>query len=100
MLLAARRERPHVEVVHGEVRLGDTELRRRLAHLAGQGVGREPGWQRARRDRERDVAHVTARLDEARRRSAAAELAVVRVGREHERPFEACEHGASLVPFR
>ena len=35
-------------------------------------------------------------LDEPRHRAPAAELSIVRVGREHQRPFDTCEHGASL----
>ena len=82
-------ERAHVEVVHGQVLGRDAELRRRLAHLARQRVGREALGQRARRDRERDVAHVGAVLDEPGHRAAAAELAVIRVRREHERALDA-----------
>ena len=40
-VLAAIGERAHVEVVHGQVRLGDAELGGRLAHLARERVGRE-----------------------------------------------------------
>ena len=58
---------------------------RGLAHLACERVRLEARRQRASRDRERDVAHLAARLDEPRHRPAAAELAVVRVRREHER---------------
>ena len=39
----------------------DAELRRRLAHLARERVRREALGERLRRDRERDVAHVTPR---------------------------------------
>ena len=85
-------ERAHVEVVHGQPVLRDAELGRRLAHLAGERVGREALRQRARRDRERDVAHVAARVDEPRHRAAAAELAVVGVRREHERPLPLLDH--------
>ena len=88
-------ERAHVEVVHGEVLGGDAELGRRLAHLARERVGREPLRQRARRDRERDVAHVGARLDEPRHRRAAPELAVVGVRREYERALDVADHPAA-----
>ena len=80
-VLPALGKRAHVEVVNRELRLWDAELSRRLAHLAGERVGREPRGQRAGRDRERDVTHLTASLDETRHRAAAAELAVVRVRR-------------------
>ena len=75
------------------------ELGRRLAHLAGEGVGLEAGRKRTRRDREGDVAHLAAALHEPRHRPAAAELAVVRVRREHERPLPGLDHRAiqSLV---
>ena len=59
-LLAVVRERPHVEVVHRQVLGRDAELGRRLAHLARERVGREALRQRARRDRERDVADLGA----------------------------------------
>ena len=78
----------------GELRLRDAELAGRLAHLARERVRREPGGQRARRDRERDVVHLAAALDEARHRPAAAELAVVRVRREHERALPGLDHRA------
>ena len=73
--------------------------RRRLAHLARERVRLEAGRKRARRDRERDVAHLAAALDEPRHRPAAAELAVVRVRREHERVLPGLDHRAiqSLV---
>ena len=58
--------------------------------------GAKPVGERARRDREGDVAHLAARLDEAGHRPAAAELPVVGVRREDERALEAREHGASL----
>ncbi len=93
-VLAALREGADVEVVNGQRLLGDAELGRRLADLAGKRVGLEPGWERARRDRERDVAHLAARVDEPGHRPAAAELAVVGVRREHERALEAGEHRA------
>ena len=59
-------------------------------------VGREALRQRARGDREGDVAHLGALLDEARHRAAAAELAVVGVRREHERALPAPDHCAAL----
>ena len=65
---------------------GNTELGRRLAHLARERVRREALRQRAGRDRERDVPHLAAALDEPRHRAAAAELAVIGVRRQHERP--------------
>ena len=77
-------KRAHVEVVHRQVRLRDTELGGRLANLAGQRIRREPRRQRARRDRERDVPHLASGLEEAGGRAAAAELAVIGVRREHE----------------
>ena len=76
------------------VLLGDAELARRLAHLARERVGLEPGRKRARRDREGDVANLAAALDEPRHRPAAAELAVVRVRREHERALPGLDHRA------
>ena len=91
-VLPVLREGADVEVVHRQVRLGDPELGRRLAHLAGQGVGREARRERAGRDRERDVAHLAAGLDEARRRAAAAELAVVGVRGEDERSLPGVDH--------
>ena len=73
---------------------GDAELARRLAHLARERVRLEARRQRARRDRERDVAHLAPALDEPRHRPAAAELAVVRVRREHERLLPGLDHRA------
>src|SRR5581483_2435490 len=83
-LLAMLRERADVEVVDGQVRGGDAELRRRFAHLSRERVRREPLRQRPGRDRERDVAHLRALLDQAGHGRTAAELAVVGVRREHE----------------
>ena len=89
-------ERAHVEVVHGEVLGGMPSSVVACAHLARERVGREPLRQRARRDRERDVAHVGALLDEPRHRRAAPELAVVGVRREYERPLHVADHPAGL----
>src|SRR5581483_4474699 len=94
-VLPVLRERPHLEVVHGQARLRDADLRRRLAHLAGERVRREAIGQRLGRDREGHVAHVFARLDEPGHRPAAAELAVVRVRRENERALPAVDHAGS-----
>ena len=64
--------------------------------LARERVGGEALRQRARGDRERDVAHLGARLDEPSHRAAAAELAVVGVGREHERALgHVADHAGS-----
>ena len=93
-VLPALGERSDVEVVDGELFLRDAELARRLAHLARQRVRLEAGRKRARRDRERDVAHLAAAIDEPRHRPAAAELAVVRVRREHERFLPGLDHRA------
>src|SRR5579862_10701 len=92
-------ERPHVEVVDGERAFGNAELARRLTHLLRQRVGREARRQRARRDRERDVADVAAGLDEPRHRPATPELAVVRVRREDERSLPGLDH-ASIIADR
>ena len=54
--------------------------------------GAKPCGQRPRRDREGDVAHLAAGVDEPRHRAAAAELAVVGVRREDERALEAVDH--------
>ena len=86
-VLPVLRERAHVEVVHRQLLRRDAELGRRLAHLARERVRREAVRQRPRGDRERDVAHLAARVDEPRHRAAAAELAVVGVRRQHERPL-------------
>ena len=86
-VLAVLGERAHVEVVHGQPVLRNAELGRRLAHLARQRVGRKAVRQRARRDRERDVPHLGAAFDQPRHRAAAAELAVVGVRSQHERPL-------------
>src|SRR6188474_2360145 len=83
-----------VEVVDGELLHFDAELACRLAHLAGERVRLEPRRKRARRDRERDVTHLAAALDETRHRPAAAELAVIRVRREHERALPGLDHRA------
>ena len=91
-VLAALGERAHLEVVHRQLRLGDAELGGRLAHLARQRVGREAFRERLRRDRERDVPHLGAALDEARHRPAAAELAVVGVRREDEHLLPGLDH--------
>ena len=99
-LLAVLRERAHVEVVHGEVIAGDAELGGRGGDLVPERVGREALGQRAGRDRERDVAHLGALLDEPRHRAAAAELAVVGVRREHERPLPARRSCALHLPPR
>ena len=96
--LAALREGAHVEVVHGQVRLGDPELDRRVAHLTGERVRREAGRERAGRDRERDVAHLAARLDEPGRGATATELAVVGVWSKDERTSTALDH--VFPPFR
>jgi hypothetical protein len=88
-------ERPDVEVVHRELRVGDAEHSRRLAHLARERVRRETRRQRARRDRERDVVHLHARLHEARHRAAAAELAVVGVRGEHEHSLPRLDHAGT-----
>ena len=88
------RERTHVEVVDGEPVLANAELGRRLAHLACERVRLESRRERARRDRERDVVNLAAALDEPRHRPAAAELAVVRVRREHERLPPCLDHRA------
>src|SRR5580765_2102938 len=93
-VLPAIRKRSDVEVVDGELFLFDAELARRLAHLAGERVRLEPGRKRARRDRERDVTHLAAAVDEPRHRPAAAELAVIRVRREHERALPGLDHRA------
>src|SRR5262249_35327363 len=94
-LLAVLRESADVEVVHREALGGDAELGRRLANLAGERVRRESLGERARRDRERDVANLCSLLDEARHRSAAAELAVVGVRREDEGALPAVHAGTS-----
>ena len=73
--------------MHRQLLRRNAELGRRLAHLARERVRREAVRQRPRRDRERDVAHLAARVDEPRHRAAAAELAVVRVRRQHKRPL-------------
>ena len=78
-----------------EARLGDPELGGRLAHLAGERVGREPVRQRARGDREGVVVHLDPGLDEPRHRAAAAELAVVGVRREHEHALPGLDHAGS-----
>ena len=91
-VLAALGEGAHVEVVHRQVRLRDPELGRRLAHLARERVRREAFRERAGRDRERHVAHLAPRLDQARRRAAAAELAVVGVRGEDERASTVSDH--------
>src|SRR5437868_754092 len=91
-LLPPLGERAHVEVVHGEPVLGDAELGGRVAHFARERVRREAVGERARRDREREVADVAAGLDEPRHRAAATELAVVRVRREHERALPMLDH--------
>ena len=96
-LLAVVGERAHVEVVHGQVRVRDAELGGRLAHLAGQRVGREALRERPRGDRERDVADLRALLDEARHRPAAAELAVVGVRRQHEDALAREHHRAPFL---
>jgi hypothetical protein len=74
------RERAHVEVVRTSGATRGPELGRRLAHLRASHAGGTP-VAAARRDRERDVAHLAALLDQTRRRAAAAELAVVGVRR-------------------
>src|SRR5438067_5946262 len=89
-------KRSHVEVVHSERLGGDPELGRRLGDLARQRVRREPWRQRAGGDREGDVADVAAGLDEPRHCPAAAELAVVGVRREHERPLPLLDHRAII----
>ena len=91
-LLTVIRERAHVEVVHREVRLRDAELGRRLSHLAGERVRGEAFGERPRRDREGDVADVRPGLDEAGHRAAAAELAVVGVRGQDERPRRRADH--------
>jgi hypothetical protein len=91
-VLPALGKRPDVEVVNRESRLRDPELGRRLADLAGKRVRLEPRRERTRRDREGDVPHLAAGLGEARHRAAAAELAVVRVRRQHERAPEPIDH--------
>ena len=58
--------------------------------------GGEALGQRAGGDREGHVPHLGAFLDQARHRAAAAELAVVGVRSEHERPLPAAGHGAAL----
>ena len=58
--------------------------------------GANPGGQRPRRDRERDVADVGAALDEARHRPAAAELAVVGVRGEHEHALPGLDHAVTF----
>ena len=78
-----------------ELRLGDPELARRLAHLARERVGREARRQRAGRDREGVVVHLHSRLDEPRHRAAAAELAVVGVRRQHEHALPGLDHATS-----
>ena len=55
-------------------------------------VGLEAVGERARRDRERDVADLAAALDEPGHRPAAPELAVVGVRREHERLLPGLDH--------
>ena len=79
--------------------VADAELARRLANLARERVRLESRRERARGDREGDVAHLAAALDEPRHRPAAPELAVVRVRGEHERAFPGLDHRAiqSLV---
>ena len=91
-LLPVGGEGADVEVVDVEQRLRDPELGRRLAHLARERVGREPLRKRARRDGERDVAHLGAALDEPRDRPAGAELAVVGVRCEDEDALPAVDH--------
>ena len=90
----------HLEVVHGQVRLRDAELCGRLPHLARERVGRKALGQRLRGDREGDVAHLRAGLDEARHRATAAELAVVGVRSEHERALESLDHARAAVGTR
>ena len=85
-------ERPHVEVVDGQVLRRDAELGGRGGDLVPERVGREALGERAGRDRERDVAHLGALLDEPRHRAAAAELAVVGVRREDERALQRADH--------
>jgi hypothetical protein len=72
--------------VHDELRLGDSELGRRLLYLAGERVRREAVGQRACGDREGDIADLRPGVDESRERSPATELAVVGVRGEDERP--------------
>ena len=92
-------ERSYLEVVDVEVRVGDAELGGRLANLARERVRCEAFGQRLRGDRERDVPHLDALLDEPRHRSAAAELPVVGVRRENERAFGGTEHCGILALF-
>ena len=94
-LLAVVGERPHVEVVHGQLLGRNAELCGRLANLAGEGVRREPLRQRPGRDRERDVAHLGAGVDESHHRPATPELTVVGVRREHERTADALDHAVA-----
>ena len=56
----------------------------------------KPVGQRARRRRERDVAHLRAGLDQPRDRAAAAELAVVGVRRQHQRAAAGRDHARRL----
>src|ERR1700757_862168 len=72
-------ERADVEVVHRERLGGDPELGRRLRDLSRERIRRKAGGQRARRDRERDIADIAAGIDKSRHRSTAAELTVVSV---------------------
>ena len=93
-------ERAHVEVVDGQVLGRDPDLGGRLPHLLRERVGREALGQRARGDREGDVADVGARLDEARHRASATELAVVGVGSEDERPPDVGDHARASATGR
>ncbi len=86
------RERADVEVVHGQVRFRDSELRSRLAHFTRERVRWEPRRQGAGRDRERDVAHLAARFDQSGDRATATELAVVGMRGEDERSLPGFDH--------
>ena len=83
-----------LEVVHAQLRLRDAEPGRRLLDLVRERVRREAFRERLGGDRERDVAHLSASVDESRHRPARAELAVICVRREHENPLPAFDHRA------
>ena len=91
-------ERPHVEVVHREVRLRRCRARRSPRAPPGRAcrVG-TPAGASGSRSRTRRSAPRTPCLDEPCHRAPAPELAVVGVRREHERPAVAVDHATSIV---